>query len=238
MRKIATFLSKFLKKNNNTDYIGNISYSQTGEDLIINFILHQLKLPTVTYLDVGAHHPKVLSNTFYFYNNGFRGVNIEPDPFLIEEFFKVRNEDKNLNVGIGFKDENDLAEFFIMSDRTLSTFSREDAEKIQMYGTNKIDQIIKVPLVSINKIIEENFISSPNLVSIDIEGLDFEVLKTFDFNKFRPEIFCIETLTYTENKTEKKLNEIIEYLLSKNYFVYSDTYINTIFVDSIAWKKR
>ena len=63
-----------------------------------------------------------------------------------------------------------------------------------------------------------------------------QILQDFNFKKFRPEVFCIETLTYTENNTETKLYALIEYMKAQDYFVYADTYINTIFVDKEKWK--
>jgi hypothetical protein len=79
---------------------------------------------------------------------------------------------------------------------------------------------------------------SPNFVSIDVEGMDLVVVKSIDFNRYRPEVFCIETLSYTENNTEVKLNDIISYVESQGYFLYADTYINSIFVDKAKWKLR
>lgn len=110
--------------------------------------------------------------------------------------------------------------------------------RYQGYGRQRIEMIIKLPLVPVNRILEQHFEVCPNLISLDIEGLDFQILSSMDFDKWRPEVFCIETLTYTEDKTERKLDEIIEYMKGKNYMVYGDTYINTIFVDRQAWLHR
>ena len=216
-----------------------ISYSQTGEDLIVDFIFGQIGIVKPTFLDIGAHHPFFINNTFFFYKKGCHGINIEPDPFLIKAFEEYRPLDKNLNVGIGFTQESQGADFYVMSAKTLNTFSKEEAERYQGYGTYKIEEILKVPLVPCNQVIEKYFSSiAPNFITIDVEGLDVEILKSFDFERFRPEIFCIETLTYTEDKTEKKLTEIINYVCSKDYMIFADTYINTIFVDKSSWNKR
>lgn len=239
MSIIENILKTFASPKKGLPAYEKISFSQTGEDIIMDFILQQIKITKPSYLDVGAHHPQYLSNTYLFYKKGFRGVNIEPDPSLMNEFLIQRKEDKNLNIGVGFKEEMEIADFFIMSARALNTFSKEDAEKYQGYGTYKIDNVIQVPLVSINKIIEEYFpLACPNIVSIDVEGLDFQIVKSFDFSKYRPEIFCIETLTYTEDNTERKLDDIIDYICAKDYLVFADTYINTILVDKQIWQHR
>ena len=91
---------------------------------------------------------------------------------------------------------------------------------------------------TVNEIIEHNFEKCPNLISLDIEGMDYLILQNFDFKKYRPEVFCVETLTYAEDKSERKLVEIIELMRINGYFSYADTYVNTIFVDNAAWNNR
>ena len=212
------------------------SYSQCGEDLIVNNVLKSLKISNPTYLDIGAYQADYLSNTYFFYKKGLSGVCVEPDPNLFKEFKKKRKRDICLNIGVGL-DNRDEADFYVMSVKTLNTFSKKEAERYQSYGTKKIVDIIKIPLISVNSIIEKNFKQTPNFVSIDVEGLDFDIIKSFDFSKYRPEVFCIETIEYTEDRSGRKINEIIELMKSKKYSVYCDTYVNTIFVDEYSVKK-
>lgn len=214
-----------------------ISYSQCGEDIIMEFILDQLHIDKPLYLDIGAHHPVYLSNTYKFYKKGGHGVCIEPDPTLFKLIKNKRPRDICLNVGIGVTQQAQV-DFYVMSCRTLNTFCKDEAERYQSYGKHKIDDVMQIPLININDLIEKNFVTSPNIVSLDVEGLDLEILYSFDFSKYRPEVFCVETITYTEDKSEEKIEAIIQLMTSKNYFVYADTYINTIFLDRTAWADR
>lgn len=213
------------------------SYSQCGEDLIIEFVFQALNIARPSYLDIGAHHPVYLSNTYLFYRKGSSGVCIEPDPSLCRKIRRKRGRDTCLNIGTGVSAQSE-AEFYLMTTRTLNTFCREEAERYQSYGSQKIEQVVRIPLLPINDVIMDNFPSCPDFVSLDVEGLDLEILKTFDFDRYRPQVFCIETLTYTEDKTEKKLVEIIDFMTGKGYLNYADTYINTIFVDRRTWLDR
>jgi FkbM family methyltransferase len=213
------------------------SYSQSGEDRIVDFIMSAIGIERPTYFDIGAHHPYYLSNTALFYAAGSRGVCIEPDPVLFKKIRKIRKQDICLNVGVGLGQDAE-ADFYIMSTPSLSTFSKKHALEYESYGNVKISKIIKIPLISINEIIEKHFKSIPNFVSLDIEGLDYDILKSFDFSKYRPEVFCLETLTYTENNAEKKIVEFTEFMKSNNYIAYADTYINTIYVDKDTWVNR
>ena len=214
------------------------SYSQSGEDLIIDYIFtNYLHIPRPTYLDIGAHHPTYLSNTYLFYKKGCCGVCVEPDRTLYDEIRKKRCNDTCLNVGVGLAGAS-KAPFYIMSEKTLNTFSQEEAERYQGYGQYRINEIIQVDLLPINAIISHNFSTCPNFISLDVEGLDYQILKSMDFQKYRPEIFCIETLTFAQDKSERKLDEIVLLMRDNGYIVYADTYINTIFIDNEAWSKR
>lgn len=213
-----------------------VSYSQCGEDLILQQLFMVLGIGKISYLDIGAHHPTYLSNTYLFYENRGHGVCVEPDPSLFEEFGKKRPRDVNLNCGVGVSPGE--ADFFVMSSSTLNTFSKEEAERYQSYGQQRIMKTIRTKLETINEIIRQNFKETPNLVSLDVEGLDYLILQNFDFGKYRPEVFCLETLSYTENKSERKLTEIIDLMHANGYLTYADTYINTIFVDTTAWNNR
>ncbi len=125
-----------------------------------------------------------------------------------------------------------------MITKRLNTFAKEKSERYQSYGTVKTEQSIQVPLISFNNIIKQQCDHCPNIVSLDVKGLETEILKTTDFGPFRPEIFCIETVTCTEDKILVNIADTIDYMLSKGYFVFSDRYINSIFVDQTAWKSR
>lgn len=105
-----------------------ISYSQTGEDLIVESVFTALGIPRPSYLDIGAHDPVYLSNTYIFYRKGCRGVCVEADTALHRKIARKRPGDVCLNIGIGASGEG-TAPFYIMSSPTLNTFSREEAER-------------------------------------------------------------------------------------------------------------
>jgi FkbM family methyltransferase len=228
---IATRLKSLLPKK------ARVSYAQCGEDLIVQFIFEALRLPKPTYLDLGAHHPRHMSNTFLFYTQGARGVCVEPDPTLYAHLKRVRPHDMCLNVGVGASSVGH-ANFYIMTSKALNTFSWQEAERYQRYGNQKIEQVIQVPVLSVNEIINQYCKAAPQFISVDVEGLDLEIVKSLNFDTFRPAVLCVETLTYTEDRTERKLTEIADVVCDRGYFLYADTYINSIFVDREAWTNR
>lgn len=212
------------------------SYSQSGEDILIEYVLGWMGIKTRTYLDIGAHHPTYLSNTYLFYTHGARGVSVEPDSTLHAVIAKQRPEDTNLNIGVGKKRQS--AKFYIMHPTTLNTFSKKEAETYCVrYPEAKITDTVSLPVVPVNEIIAEHFPkAAPDLVSIDVEGLDLEIVESFDFKRSRPTVFCIETVEYEGETVLRKATKLINKMKAQDYFIYADTFTNTIFVDRKAWK--
>lgn len=230
-------LAKIKQKISSFKLRKNVSYSQVGEDILVENALRILKIKRPSYLDIGANDPYILSNTYLLYSKGFSGVLVEADPYICKRLKNARVRDKVINVGVK-RGGNSREHFYIMSNKVLNTFSKVEAERYASYGSTSIEEVKEIVTKSINVIIEENFTKCPNFISIDVEGLDYDIISDLDLNKYRPEVICIETLTYTEDNTECKIQEIIEYMLGKNYMIYADTYINTIFVDREKWKNR
>lgn len=238
------FIEKVIRKIY-TGYLFNhtrISYSQNGEDIIIKDLFSRLGIQKPTYLDIGANEPFLISNTYLLYSKGSKGVCIEPNPRLYKKLKTKRNRDIHINAGVAFNEHKE-ADFFQFPENAsgLSTFSKEEAHFWEttgnpIVGKHKIEAVIRTPLVNINDIMERYFNPHPNLISLDVEGLDQEILKTIDFNRFKTEVICAETLGYAENSRETKNNTLIDFLLSKDYFLYADTYINSIFCRKDAYR--
>lgn len=207
------------------------TYSQAGEDKLLSFLFNSYGKEKIRYLDVGTNHPKMGNNTYLFYRKGSRGVCVEPNPELCRLIRKQRPHDKCLNIGLSDGGES-VAEFYSMSSNVLSTFSKEEALELEAGGKYKIDQVLRIPVRNINAVIRENFDDPIDLVSIDVEGWNEEIVRSFDFSLQRPFCFCIETLTFSETNSGKKLSGIIDVMLSNSYSVFADTHLNTIFLNN------
>lgn len=213
-----------------------VSYSQSGEDIIIDFILSTVNYEGRNYLDIGAHHASYLSNTYFFYLKNHTGVCVEPDPILCDAIKNERPNDTCLQVGIDDKNQRS-AKFYIMDPPTLNTFSKKEATIYQKYYPwTKIVKEVQIPLVSIKKIMTRYFSNGLDILSVDTEGMDLEIIKGIDLQECRPKVICVETAVYLDEKTLTKNHEVINYLLENQYFIYADTFVNTIFVDKHFWE--
>lgn len=209
---------------------GSLTYSQCGEDRILLYLFKSLGINKPSYLDLGASHPIRANNTYLFYTLGASGVCVDADFESCRSISRVRKRDKCIHVGVTFDDRRE-ADFFVFSNRGLSTLSREEAEYRSTHGSYRVVNVEKINLKTINELIAENFSSSPDFLSIDLEGIDFQVIQSMDFSKYRPTAICVETITYSETRQESKLVDLEKYILSQNYVLYADTHINSIFVD-------
>lgn len=207
---------------------GKITYSQCGEDIIIDHYFRNKGKSKIKYLDIGVNHPKICNNTYLFYRSGSQGVSVEPNPALYTKLLKTRPRDINLNIGVNFNETSEM-DFYIMDVHTLSTFDKVEAENLENTNQSKISKTLKIKTSTINDIVKNNFDTCPDLICIDVEGWNREIVQSIDFNICKPDIFLIETLGYSD---EKKISEINDILLGNGYNILSETIINTIFLKS------
>jgi FkbM family methyltransferase len=209
------------------------SYSQCAEDLLIKYIFDLRGIEKPSYIDIGANDPYFLSNTALFYELGSRGINVEANPDLFKRFEIQRKNDINLNIGVA--DFDDEIDFFVMTDDTLSTFSHEECYKMIEHG-KKLNRIEKIKVVRLQKIINEfNGGVFPDILTIDVEGLDYSILKSIDYEVSSPKIICVEAAEYSPIGSGERRSELINFLTSKGYYEYANTNLNAIMVKNSFW---
>lgn len=212
-----------------------ISYSQSGEDCIVIYLLRFLKLDIsrIKYLDLGANHSKKLSNSYRLYQMGARGVLVEANPELIPELKRDRSEDIILN-NVITDDDNEYQEFYVLTGDGLSTIDYESAKKVcEINPEVKLKCKYNIPTVRISTILDKFFSDRLDVLSVDLEGLELCVLKQIDFNRYRPRIIIFENIDCSTTLiTEKKENHDITDILQKNHYIeYAFTGINSIYID-------
>jgi FkbM family methyltransferase len=206
-----------------------VSYAQCGEDLITDYFFDSIGIKYPFYIDIGANQPIKGNNTYLFYLKGSKGICVEPDITLIPSLQKARPEDIVLNIGISTSVAAE-ADFYYFDGHynAWNTFSKEDADKKSSESGIAYKQS-KVKLDTVQGIADAYKPEQINFISLDVEGLDLDILKSIDFNKIRPEMICVETIEFSLNNTVKKNQAIISYMLTQGYQVYADTNLNTLF---------
>lgn len=209
------------------------SYSQCGEDIIVDYIFRLRGVERPSFIDIGAHHPFSLNNTARLYDRGCRGVSIEPNPAAIQLFNEYRREDVNLNIGIS--NEGGKADFFMMEDNTLSTFSEPERDKMVSHG-QRVAGVTKVEMMSLPAVIEQFCRGSfPDFMSLDVEGMELPILRSIDFDKSCPKIICVEIADYSPIGAGRRRTELADVLEDKGYYEYANTNLNAILVQNQFW---
>lgn len=169
----------------------NYCYGQDGEDLILNRLLEGQTIGF--YVDVGAHHPVRFSNTYLFYQRGWRGINIDAMPGSMKKFKKMRSRDINIECGVA--GTAGKLEYHQFNEPALNTFDANEAEHknkppYQMIGT------VEVAVERLDALLARYLPLGQQIdfLSVDVEGKDEEVLRSNDWSRYRPRFILAETL--------------------------------------------
>jgi FkbM family methyltransferase len=168
------------------------SYAQEGEDLVLRRIFEDR--PGGFFVDVGAHHPRRFSNTYLFYRAGWRGINIEPNPDLTPLFGRERPRDVTLELGVS--DVPGVLTYYRFNDGALNTFDPALARERDGLRGYRIVGTAEVRVGRLDEILAEHLPAGTGIdfLSVDAEGHDLQVLRSNDWDRFRPEIVLAEAL--------------------------------------------
>ena len=178
-----------------------------GEDLIIEDLTKNIK--NGFYVDAGCYHPLHLSNTFLLYKRSWNGINIDISEFSIKLFNYLRPNDVNINSAVS-NTEKEISFYYQKKLSQLSTIKKEISNE-RMQGNIKEK---KIKSFKLNSILNQSKFKNRQIdfLNIDVEGADFEVLKSLNFTIYEPKIICIEIM-------EKNIfdSEIYNFLKDINY---------------------
>ncbi len=205
----------------------HLSYSQEGEDMILRKYFDTKQ--DGFYIDIGAHHPKRFSNTYFFYNRGWRGINVDAMPGSMKSFNVVRKRDINLEVAIS-NIEKDLI-YYIFDEPAINGFSKEISQDREKNSPYKLIDQIKIKTETLAGILSKCLpleVKKIDFMSIDVEGLDLEVLKSNNWEKYRPHIILVELLDFESFDNDP----IFSFLINKNYKFQAKSQYTFFFIDN------
>ena len=207
IRKFSTNYSSIIQ-NKKLDYDKELyefkSFSEYFEDFILYVLLLDIK--NGFYIDIGAYDPNKVSVTKAFYLRGWNGINIEPLPNQFKLFEKERPKDINLQMVIGNNEGN--VTFYV--DGQCSTVQKKYAKRNESINI-KMDTMSNV----CKKYVPEG--KEVDFCKIDVEGNERDVLLGYDFDNYKPKVFCVESTIPLSFKPNYQLWEEI---LIKNGFTF------------------
>jgi FkbM family methyltransferase len=203
------------------------SYSNWGIDMMANFFFRQRD--EGVFIDIGCHHPLINNNTYPLYNRGWRGINIDIDYGTIDSFNFLRSKDTNINIAVS--DTTGETELFFYHNRAAkNTLSKEkgfDSREIRKIKTTTLNKIIEKSIYKDQKI---------NFISIDVEGYELNVLKGFDFKKYKPDLVVLELIQegmtefFHQNIENIQNSEVYLYMIKQDYKLINWIHDDLVFV--------
>ncbi len=212
-----------LRKAYLTDFI-KIHYSQFGEDIVLKELLRE-GIKNGFYVDVGCYHPKKYSNTYMLHKWGWEGINIDVEEDKISLFNIVRPRDYNVLCAVSDRKEK----VTLYKDSKFGLGSTIDTQAKDQ-TKNGFLETIDLCSNTLNEIIENSPFKGRQIdvLSIDVEGMDFKAINSLDIEMYKPKIVIIED-------HHKSIDDVLNtntyaFLKQKGYILRSWTFYSLIFI--------
>lgn len=203
-------------------------FGQSAEDSTLLRLFH--KMTEGFYVDIGAFHPRKYSNTYVLHRYyGWNGINVDASKETIEKFEQERPNDINLHTAVGSKQGE--AVYWKFNYPTINTISETNVQRqLSKEGTEVVDKE-HVQVQTLEAILEQHLPKNKiiDLMNIDVEGVDLQVLKSNNWEKYRPRVILIEDYNVSIEGLES--SEIYNYMKEIGYKFTSHTFDTSIYVE-------
>jgi len=200
-------------------------YSQYGEGKVINHYFRNTKGICVS---LGENDGKTLSNVLGLIENGFSAYLVEPSDeafFKLTELHKDNKQVRCFNTAIG--NYNGETIFYHsgthLNKGDTSLLSTIDKDELKRWGKSCEFTETKVPICTWETFVKNANLKEFDFISIDCEGVDFDILQQIDFNKHNVKMVCVEYNNVDESK-------YTEHMKSYGYKLHYKNFCNLIFV--------
>jgi FkbM family methyltransferase len=204
----------------------NFYFSQFDEDIVLKHLLRGKQAGI--YVDVGCNDPILLSNTFFLYLNGWKGVCIDANEKLCKKFSKIRPLD---TVVLSAVSDVEKEVVFYVSDSAPAASTIDQEQLLEWKKHWEFNREVKMKTRRLEEILDQHLpmASEIDVLSIDVEGHDLNVLKSINLAKYRPVFIVIELHDF--NLANRGSNAVVDYLAENEYELYYYSIINGYFRD-------
>jgi FkbM family methyltransferase len=201
----------------------DLSYTQNLEDYHLSLAF--AGQASGTYIDVGGGHPIADNVSFWFYERGWRGIVIEPQPELADLYKQLRPRDRVLRGLIG-REEGESDFFLVDRLHGFSTTVQHHADTAKTFGVGY--QTLRMPVTTLARLCETHGLTTIDFLKVDVEGGEADVLRGGDWRRFRPKVIVVEAIAPGSN--EPAWADWEPFLLEQGYrFALFDT-LNRFYV--------
>lgn len=221
LRAIKIILFQVSRKLFNPD--ARSDFSLSGESSVIDFFFNHKR--GGFYVDIGCNHPIKASNTYSLYLKGWTGIAVDGSLEVVKLFKKIRPLDIVCHSLVS--DEEKEVVFYEFERSDFNTMQSLNVDAIETVTKKTKEQTIKTR--TLTGILDEINIGRKQIdvLSIDVEGHDFNVIKSLDFNKYKPNLIIVEIHSFDFLNINS--NEICSYLIKRNYKLIGYISMNAYF---------
>lgn len=209
--------------------IRSVSFAQFAEDVLLS---HMHPQASGFYVDVGAFHPQVHSNTYKLYLKGWSGLTIEPNPSAAAAFQHARPRDTHLTIGIA--DRNSDLTYYKFRNPAENTFDAARAADMRSEAVESVP----IKCMPLNDVFERYCRDRHvDLLNIDCEGRDLQVVQSLDWRRYRPTLLIIEDFEQFETGASPipGSSAIRSFMLEQDYATVSQAVFSFLYVDRHAF---
>lgn len=194
-------------------------YSQDGEDVLIASMFQHVA--TGFYVDIGCYHPTRFSNTAIFYQRGWRGINVDVTRGVKELFDRRRRRDINVNIGVS--DHEGVLDMLQFEEGALNTLAQD-----RPFAAGH-RQMIPVRVTTLQALLDQHLPTGIDIdfLSVDVEGLEIEVLRGNDWARYRPRVVCAEVMGIDLVRSLE--HDVYRFLVDQGYQLYARTPLSMLF---------
>ena len=165
-----------------------VQYTRNLEDVMLRRALQGVERGC--YLDVGASHPVIDSNTYALYERGWFGIAVEAQPLFAALWAEARPGDRFVNAAAGASEgkiELHVPEQFGQA----ATTHAGTLQRFRGSGVRTTAQ--SVPMTTLNAVLDQHLQGRPlHALSLDVEGAEEAALAGLDLHRYRPWVMVIE----------------------------------------------
>lgn len=202
----------------------NVSYALWGFDILIRDILVRggYDICKMSYMEIGACHPILGSNSYNIYLSGARGILVEPNPDLQNELKKYRND---ICVMEGVASQKGTLLYHQFDNMFRNTFDEKEAKDALNKGFKSVGTL-ELPVETLDNIIEQYNVDIENtFLSIQVMGLENEILRTFNYKKYKFPLVALALYS----------DDVLNHDIFKDYHVIAQVPRHVILVNDLIY---
>lgn len=189
-----------------------------GEERLVEMFLGvDGQAPPGVFIEVGANDPVQYSQSYHLEQHGWRGLLVEPIPELCERLRAQRPNSTVIQAACGSPQQVGMAQFHVAKAHGQSTLAPGEANVGVAF-----DRVMDVQVRTLDQIIDEAQLGRLDFISIDVEGVQMDVLQGFDLQRHRPRLLLMEDHLH-DLKTHR-------YITSTGYRLVKRTGLNNWYI--------